>query len=57
MPTATHAVKPGFQGLRRNASQAEQTVSQYAMRCPVYRSVHKAIAITTELDFEAINPA
>jgi hypothetical protein len=26
----------------------------HAERCPIYRSLHRAIAITTELQFEAI---
>jgi hypothetical protein len=26
----------------------------HAERCPIYRSLHRAIAITTELRFEAI---
>ena len=34
--------------------QAEQTVRQYAMKCPVYRSLYKAIEITTELDFQPL---
>jgi uncharacterized OsmC-like protein len=46
--------------LKAEASQrelAQQTVSQYAMKCPVYRSLYKAIEITTDLDFLPINPA
>ena len=34
---------------------AEQTISSYALKCPVYRSLHKAIDITTELDFQPNN--
>jgi len=46
--------------LKADASQredAEQAASAYAMKCPVYRSLYKAIDITTELDFEPLNPA
>ena len=41
--------------LRADASQretAERVIALYAPHCPVYRSLHKAIAITTELDFQ-----
>lgn len=34
---------------------AQRTVEVYAPRCPVYRSLHKAIEITTELDFHAVD--
>jgi len=27
----------------------------HAERCPIYRSLHKAIAITTELQFEPVD--
>jgi uncharacterized OsmC-like protein len=33
---------------------AEDAVAGYAMKCPVYRSLYKAIDITTELDFQAL---
>ena len=33
---------------------AERVHGMFADRCPVYRSLRDAIAITTELDFEAI---
>jgi uncharacterized OsmC-like protein len=42
--------------LRAPAAQreaAERAHSIYADSCPVYRSLKAAIAITTELDFEA----
>lgn len=32
---------------------AEEAVAGYAMNCPVYRSLYKAIDITTRLDFQA----
>jgi uncharacterized OsmC-like protein len=32
---------------------AERVVAVYADKCPVYRSLHKAIAISTELDFQS----
>jgi uncharacterized OsmC-like protein len=35
---------------------AEQVTSSYALKCPVYRSLYKAIDITTELDFQPVNP-
>jgi uncharacterized OsmC-like protein len=44
--------------LRADESQrepAERTIEVYASRCPVYRSLYKAIDITTELDFQAGN--
>src|SRR5271170_5417300 len=34
---------------------AEEVASSYAIRCPVYRSLHQAIDITTELDFQPTN--
>jgi uncharacterized OsmC-like protein len=34
---------------------AERVIPIYAQKCPVYRSVHKAIDITTELDFQPID--
>jgi uncharacterized OsmC-like protein len=37
-----------------NRQAAEQVIAYYAMKCPVYRSLYKAIDITTELDFEPI---
>jgi len=43
--------------LKAEASQretAEKTAREYAMKCPVYRSLYKAIAITTELDFQPL---
>ena len=36
---------------------AEQVVAVYAPKCPVYRSLYKAIDITTTLDFQPISPA
>jgi len=36
---------------------AERVISFYAAQCPVYRTLHKAIEITTELDFQAITNA
>ena len=42
--------------LRAPASQqetAERAIGVYASQCPVYKSLHKAIDITTELDFQA----
>ena len=33
---------------------AERIIRNYAMRCPVYRSLYKAIDITTEMDFQPI---
>jgi uncharacterized OsmC-like protein len=33
---------------------AESVTAQYAMKCPVYRSLYKGIDITTELDFQPI---
>jgi uncharacterized OsmC-like protein len=42
--------------LRADESQreaAERTIEVYASRCPVYRSLYKAIEITTELEFQA----
>src|ERR1700730_11331132 len=44
--------------LRADESQreaAERTIEVYASRCPVYRSLYKAIDITTELNFQAVN--
>jgi uncharacterized OsmC-like protein len=35
---------------------AEQVISTYAMKCPVYRSLYKAIDVTTDLDFEPLSP-
>jgi len=35
---------------------AEQVISSYALKCPVYRSLHQAIDITTELDFQPNSP-
>jgi uncharacterized OsmC-like protein len=32
---------------------AERVIAVYADKCPVYRSLHKAIAISTELDFQS----
>jgi uncharacterized OsmC-like protein len=46
--------------LRAEASQraaAERVISVYAPHCPVYRSLYRAIAITTELDFLPSDPA
>ena len=46
--------------LRADAAQretAERVVAMYASHCPVYRSLHKAIDITTELTFEAAGGA
>jgi uncharacterized OsmC-like protein len=37
--------------------QADRVIAQYAMKCPVYRSLYKSIEITTELDFQPMNPA
>jgi uncharacterized OsmC-like protein len=37
--------------------QALQAVSTYAMKCPVYRSIYKAIDITTDLDFQPLGGA
>jgi uncharacterized OsmC-like protein len=34
---------------------AERVVSVYAMACPVYRSLYKAIDISTELDFQPLS--
>lgn len=34
---------------------AERVIAVYASGCPVYRSIHKAIDITTELDFQPIS--
>jgi uncharacterized OsmC-like protein len=42
--------------LRADESQreaAERTIEAYAAHCPVYRSLYKAIEITTELEFQA----
>ena len=42
--------------LRGDASQretAERVVAVYADKCPTYRSLHKSIDISTELDFQA----
>lgn len=42
--------------LRADESQreaAERTIEVYASHCPVYRSLQKAIEITTELEFQA----
>jgi uncharacterized OsmC-like protein len=42
--------------LRADESQreaAERTIEVYASHCPVYRSLYKAIEITTELEFQA----
>jgi uncharacterized OsmC-like protein len=36
---------------------AEKVVAEYAMRCPVYRSLYKGIEIATELDFQATSAA
>ena len=33
---------------------AERAVAEYSARCPVYRSLYKAIDITTELDFQPV---
>jgi uncharacterized OsmC-like protein len=33
---------------------AERVIAVYADKCPVYRSLHKAIAISTELDFQSL---
>ena len=44
--------------LQAPASQREavdRVIGIYATKCPVYRSLHKAIDITTELDFQPIN--
>jgi uncharacterized OsmC-like protein len=35
---------------------AEQVTSSYALKCPVYRSLYKAIDITTQLDFQSTIP-
>jgi uncharacterized OsmC-like protein len=34
---------------------AEEVVKSYAMKCPVYRSLYKAIDIKTELDFKPLS--
>jgi uncharacterized OsmC-like protein len=34
---------------------AERTIEHYASRCPVHRSLHNAIDISTELDFRPIS--
>ena len=34
---------------------AARITGEYAMKCPVYRSLYKAIQITTELDFQPIH--
>lgn len=34
---------------------AEEVVQTYAMKCPVYRSLYKAIDIKTELDFKPLS--
>jgi uncharacterized OsmC-like protein len=42
--------------LKAAASQreaAERVIASYEKECPVYRSLHKAIDITSELDFQA----
>ncbi len=46
--------------LQAEASQraaAEQVIAVYAPKCPVYRSLYKAIDITTTLDFQPLGPA
>jgi uncharacterized OsmC-like protein len=43
--------------LRAEESQreaAERVIEVYASQCPVYRTIAKAIDITTELDFQPI---
>jgi uncharacterized OsmC-like protein len=43
--------------LRAEESQrdtAERVVAVYAPACPVYRSLHRAIDISTELDFQPV---
>ena len=34
---------------------AERVHAMHAERCPIYRSLYRAIAITTELQFEAVD--
>jgi uncharacterized OsmC-like protein len=36
---------------------AERVIDVYSSQCPVYRSLHKAIAITSELDFQPLSTA
>jgi len=43
-----------LQAAESQRETAERTVEVYASHCPVYRSLHKAIDITTELDFRPI---
>jgi uncharacterized OsmC-like protein len=46
--------------LRAEAPQreaAERVINVYASHCPVYRSLYKAIEITTQLDFQPIPDA
>jgi uncharacterized OsmC-like protein len=38
-----------------HSEAAEQIISSYALKCPVYRSLHQSIDITTELDFQPTN--
>ena len=34
---------------------AEEVIAVYAPKCPVYRSLYKAIDITTTLDFQPLS--
>jgi len=42
-------------GLEENRSAVERTHGIYAMRCPLYRTLHKAIRLTSS--FELVIPA
>ena len=41
-----------LRGPEAQRETAERLIPVYASGCPVYRSIHKAIEITTELDFQ-----
>jgi len=42
-------------GLEENRNAVERTHGIYAMRCPLYRTLHKAIRLTSS--FELVTPA
>lgn len=47
-------VIPHLKAETSQREKAERIIGEYAMKCPVYRSIYKAIDITTELDFQAL---
>lgn len=47
-------MKVRLQAEESQRETAERTIEVYATGCPVYRSLYKAIDITTELDFQPL---